>query len=155
VSTGPLPESIDTDLVEKLREREFRQEFLAAETSAKIAEQIIELRKRRDLNQSELAALVGTGQPAISRAERADYDSWSYKALKAIADALDGRLRIIIDAWEDIAHEYEDKNDYVSENRSAHEGNISSGPKLTISVPAPTNTFSMTNDAGQYRTTVM
>jgi transcriptional regulator with XRE-family HTH domain len=98
---------IDLGIPRKLRDREYRRKFFLAETSARIAAQLISLRKRRQLNQSQVANLAGTAQPAISRAERADYQSWSFKTLRSIADALDARIRVTIEPAEDVLHEYE------------------------------------------------
>src|SRR5436853_258375 len=62
--------SIDTNIADKLRsDREFRQKFFYAEASVRIAQQLIALRKRRHLNQMQVAEMLGTGQPAISRVE--------------------------------------------------------------------------------------
>lgn len=101
------PYIIDLGIPRKLRDREYRRRFFLAETSARIAAQLISLRKRRQLNQSQVANLAGTAQPAISRAERADYQSWSFKTLRSIADALDARIRVIIEPAEDVLHEYD------------------------------------------------
>lgn len=98
--------TIELGLPLKLQDREYRRRFFLAEASARIAGQLVALRKRRQLNQNQVAQLVGTGQPAISRAERADYQSWSFKTLRSIADALDARIRVIIEPAEDVIHEY-------------------------------------------------
>lgn len=98
--------SIDLNLEARLRDRDYRQRFFLAEASAKIAAQLIALRKRRGKNQSELAKIIGTGQSAISRVEQADYQNWSFKTLRLIADALDARIRVIIEPSEDILGEY-------------------------------------------------
>jgi transcriptional regulator with XRE-family HTH domain len=98
---------IDLGIPRKLRDREYRRKFFLAETSARIAAQLISLRKMRQLNQSQVANLAGTAQPAISRAERADYQSWSFKTLRSIADALDARIRVTIEPAEEVLHEYE------------------------------------------------
>jgi transcriptional regulator with XRE-family HTH domain len=98
---------IDLNLPEKLRDREYRQKFFLAESSAQIAAQLVALRKRRGLNQQEVAELIGTRQPAISRIEKADYQSWSFSILRKIAGVLDARIRVLIEASEDIFGEYE------------------------------------------------
>jgi transcriptional regulator with XRE-family HTH domain len=100
--------SINLDLVKKLRrDRTYRQTFFLAETSALIAKQLIELRKRRGLNQTQVAEALQTQQPAISRVERADYRNWSFNTLRRIAEALDARLRIVIEPAEDVLRQYE------------------------------------------------
>jgi transcriptional regulator with XRE-family HTH domain len=102
--------SIDLNLPDKLGDREYRQKFFLAESSAEIAAQLIALRKRRDLNQQQVAELIGTQQPAISRIEKADYQSWSFSILRKIADALDARIRVLIEPSEDIVGEYSENN---------------------------------------------
>ena len=104
--------SIDLDLPKKLRtDRLYRQAFFLAESSALIAKQLIELRKRRGLHQSQVAETLETGQPAISRVERADYRNWSFNTLRRLADAMDARLRVIIEPAEDILGEYEQQKE--------------------------------------------
>ncbi len=110
--------SIDLNLSENLREREYRQKFFLAESSAEIATQLIALRKRRDVNQQELAQLIDTKQPAISRIEKAEYQSWSLSVLRKIADVLDARIRVLIQPSEDILGEYKDGYEVASETSS-------------------------------------
>jgi transcriptional regulator with XRE-family HTH domain len=98
---------IKIDLPTKLQDREYRQKYFLAESSAQLAEQIAALRKRRDLNQTQLAEMIGTKQPAISRVEQADYQNWNFGTVQRIVGALDGRLRVIIQASEDVLPEYE------------------------------------------------
>lgn len=98
---------IDLNVAQKLRNREYRQKFFLAESSAQIAEQLIALRKRRDLDQTQLAEMIGTQQPAISRVEKADYQNWSFNTLRKIAEAQDARIRVSIQPAEDVLKEYE------------------------------------------------
>ena len=98
---------IDLELTKKLKDRSYRQEFFLAEASMNIARQLVALRKRRGLDQWQLAKMVGTQQPAISRIEKADYQNWSFNTLRKVASALDARIRISIEAAEDVLHEYE------------------------------------------------
>jgi transcriptional regulator with XRE-family HTH domain len=98
--------SIDLELPLKLQDPEYRERFFLAEASAEIARQLIALRKRRGLSQTELAALANTHQPAVSRAEQADYHNWSTSALRKLTNAMGGRMRVIIEAWEDVITEY-------------------------------------------------
>jgi transcriptional regulator with XRE-family HTH domain len=103
---------IDLNLPAKLKDKDYRQQFFLAEASARIAEQIITLRKRRTLNQKQLAELTDTKQPAISRVEQADYQNWSFSTLRRIVKALDARIRIVIQASEDVLAEYESQVEY-------------------------------------------
>jgi transcriptional regulator with XRE-family HTH domain len=98
--------SIDLQVYEQLEDRDFRQAFFVAETSGLIARQLIACRERREMNQSELADEADTYQPIISRVEGADYRSWSFKTLLKLANALDARLRVLIEPWEDVREEY-------------------------------------------------
>jgi len=114
----PSPEiahSIDLDLPRKLRDdQEYRRKFFLAESSAEIAEQLIALRKRRGLTQAQVADATGTKQPAISRAEQADYQNHNLGTLRSIAQTLDARIRVRIQAYEDVLVEYEAGEDDVS-----------------------------------------
>ena len=109
--------SINLELSKKLQDREYRQRFFLAESSSLIAKQLIELRKLRGLNQKQLAELAGTGQPAISRAERADYYNWSFNTLRRLAEAMDARIRVIIEPSEDVisAIERDERGSSVSQ----------------------------------------
>jgi transcriptional regulator with XRE-family HTH domain len=113
-----IAHAIDLNLVEKLQDREYRQKFFLAEASAHIAAQLIALRKRRGLNQQEVAKLIDTQQPAISRIEKAHYQNWSFRTLRLISDALDARIRVFIEPSEDVIHEYEEPA--VSEEEFAY-----------------------------------
>lgn len=101
----PLP-SIDLELTSKLQDPEYRESFFLAEASAEIARQLITLRKLRGYSQSELAERAGTQQPAVSRAEQADYQNWSFTTLRKLTNAMAGRLRVIIEPLEDVLAEY-------------------------------------------------
>jgi transcriptional regulator with XRE-family HTH domain len=99
--------SIDIGVAERLKsDPEFRREYFLAESSAMIARQLIQLRKRRGLNQHQVADELNTKQPAISRVESADYRNWSFNTLRKLADALDARLRVYIEPFEDVVAEY-------------------------------------------------
>lgn len=60
----------------------------------RIAEQIYNLRNQANLNQKDLANLIGTSQSDISRLEDADYDGYSVKMLEKIAAAVHCTLRV-------------------------------------------------------------
>lgn len=100
--------SIDLDFSERMKnDKEFRQSYFLAESSAKIAQQLISLRRKRGLDQKQVAELVETGQPAISRVESADYGKWSFNTLRKLAQAMDARIRVLIEPAEDVLFEYE------------------------------------------------
>ena len=109
-----IPYPVELKLPEKLKDQEYRRKFFLAEASARIAAQLIALRKRRGLNQKQVAELTHTRQPAISRVEQSDYQNWSFNTLRAITDALDARIRVVIEPSEDILKEYEGEKNLLS-----------------------------------------
>jgi transcriptional regulator with XRE-family HTH domain len=114
-----IAHSVNLDLPAKLQDRAYRQKFFLAESSARIAAQLIALRKRRGLNQQQVAEMIGTRQPAISRVEQADYQNWSFNSLRSIADALDARIRVIIQPAEDVLKEYDRAEESVEDDEVA------------------------------------
>jgi transcriptional regulator with XRE-family HTH domain len=106
-----IAQSIDLKLSEKLKDRDYRRKFFLADCSARIAAQIIALRKRRGLNQQQVTDLIGARQTAISRVENADYQNWNFNTLREIADALDARILVLIGPSEDILRQYDGAND--------------------------------------------
>jgi len=88
------------DAVEIIHKRyyEGKPERLASlekeRVNAKVAQAIYDLRTRADLNQRQLAQLVGTTASVICRLEDADYEGHSLTMLQRIAAALNNRLEI-------------------------------------------------------------
>ena len=85
--------------VEILRRRHFstkesKTDLEDARAGAEIARRIYKLRTEAGLTQSELAKLVGTSRPVISRLESDDYDGHSLTMLRRIADVLNKRVEI-------------------------------------------------------------
>ncbi len=62
--------------------------------NAEVAQLIYDARTAADLTQQQLADMVGTTQPVISRLEDADYDGHSLFMLQRIAAALKKRISI-------------------------------------------------------------
>lgn len=90
-------------LAEKIRtDRVFRARFFRAVAQETIASQIRYLRESRHMRQTDLAQDAGMKQSAISRLESADYSKWNFATLIRIADALDARLKITLEPWEDV-----------------------------------------------------
>jgi transcriptional regulator with XRE-family HTH domain len=106
-----IARSIKLNLKERLKDEAFRRKFFWAESSAHIARQLIALRKRRELNQKQVAEKIGTQQSAISRAEQADYQNWSFTNIRKIADALNARVRVYIEPAEDVLQEYDEPSE--------------------------------------------
>jgi len=100
---------INTDLADKLRNREYRQHFFRSRAQDEIASQLRDAREKRDLSQAQLAERCGMKQSAISRLEQASYSRWSFNTLMRIADALDLRPRIHFDYAEDVVEAYQQR----------------------------------------------
>jgi len=96
----------DLRLIEDLKDKGFRSQFFRAELELSIPSQLKTLRKKRQLNQTQLAQLLGTQQSAISRIERSDEMNLELETLLRLADALDARLSVKMEPAEDVIYEY-------------------------------------------------
>ena len=106
--------TINLDIASKLQDLDYRRAFFHSFSRDEVACAIRDLRELRGLNQAELAKRSEMKQSAISRLEDAEYSSWTYKTLLRIADALDARLRILLEPAEQVISEYENGiQDYV------------------------------------------
>ena len=99
---------IDLGLSERLLNPDFRREWFRAELEDSVPGQYRALRERRQITQTELARLIGTKQPSICRFEQSDEAKWEFEFLLRMAEALDARLRLVIEAAEDVLPEYDD-----------------------------------------------
>ncbi len=78
-----------------IKDDEKRKDSLEVErVNSSVATMIFQLRTEADLNQKELADLVGTTQSVISRLEDADYEGHSLSMLERITKALGHKLRL-------------------------------------------------------------
>jgi predicted transcriptional regulator len=73
---------------EQLKKGELRKEYDALEREFALAKEIIELRRRQNLTQKQLAERIGTSQPAIARLESGSYENLSLSFLRRVAEAL-------------------------------------------------------------------
>jgi predicted transcriptional regulator len=73
---------------EQLKKCELRKEYDALEREFALAKEIIELRRRHNLTQKQLAERIGTSQPAIARLESGSYENLSLSFLRRVAEAL-------------------------------------------------------------------
>lgn len=78
---------------ELMQDPEFVQEYEALELEHQVARAIIEMRIKRNLSQAQLARLVNTKQPSISRLE-SGASLPSLRFLDRIAKAVGARLEI-------------------------------------------------------------
>ena len=67
-------------------------EQYVSKTSHTIAAQVVYFRLYRKMTQAQLAAAIGTKQPAIARLEKMPDDKWSWRTLEKIGAALDVRI---------------------------------------------------------------
>ncbi len=100
---------IKLDLARKLVSRVFRTKFFRKRAQDEIALQIRELRTKRNMRQADLAKICAMKQSAVSRIEQANYSAWNFKTLLRVAEALDVRLRVVLDPMEDVVREYRDR----------------------------------------------
>ena len=73
---------------QQLRRPQLKEEYDALEREFALAREIIELRKRQNLTQKQLAEKIGTSQPAIARLESGSYGNLSLSFLRRVAEAL-------------------------------------------------------------------
>ncbi|HXK28008.1 MAG TPA: helix-turn-helix transcriptional regulator [Candidatus Binatia bacterium] len=78
-----------TKLVQKLKNKQYRDAFVASQIDVGVPFQIRALRERRKMRQEELAALSGMKQPRISAIERPGHGDINLKTLRRIASAFD------------------------------------------------------------------
>ena len=83
-----------TALKKNLKDKEFKSEYDAFEEEFNIAKEIIQLRKKRNLTQKDLANLIGSSQPAIARLESGNYKNISFSFLRKVASALGAEAEI-------------------------------------------------------------
>jgi ribosome-binding protein aMBF1 (putative translation factor) len=78
---------------EQMQDPEFAAAYRALEPEFQVAREVVRLRLARGLSQEELAEKAGTGQPNISRLERA-VSNPSLHFLQKVAKALGTELEI-------------------------------------------------------------
>jgi DNA-binding Xre family transcriptional regulator len=86
--------TLEDRLREDLEDPETRQYFNEYKLAAELAIQLVTLREKRKLTQTELADLMGTTQQTISRLESGEYEGFTLKTLAAIARATNADLEI-------------------------------------------------------------
>ena len=76
------------------KDRALRRMVDEEEDNLRVAQLIYQARTKAGLTQVQLARLIGTRQPVISRLEDGNYRGHSLTMLQRVADALGKRLRI-------------------------------------------------------------
>ena len=84
---------LDDSLKRKLQNPEFRAAYDAEDKRIELVLQIIKLRQRRGMSQSDLAKAIGTRQANVSRLERFDANL-TLGTLEKVAQALGANLQI-------------------------------------------------------------
>ena len=86
-------------------DREYRHAYMESAVEQTIAWQIKINREKRRLKQSDLAAMVGTTQSAISRAEDEEYGGHNLGTLVKIANAFDCALVVKFVSYSQLAYD--------------------------------------------------
>ena len=82
------------ELKKSMQNPEFKAEYEALIKEFAIAKEILDLRKKRNLTQKQLADLIGTSQPAIARLESGTYTNVSLSFLRKVANALGAEAEV-------------------------------------------------------------
>jgi len=85
-------------IAEHMKNPEFKKAWHDLDTEFELLESMIKAREKAGLTQEELAKRIGTKQPALSRLERGAFKRATVETLKKIADALDAKLVIKLQA---------------------------------------------------------
>jgi transcriptional regulator with XRE-family HTH domain len=85
---------VRAQLLESLRDPEYRREFVAEHLSTGLAFQLRHLRESREWTQEGLAQQIGKTQELISQWENPDYGRYSLTTLKAFAEVFDVALLV-------------------------------------------------------------
>ena len=75
-------------LAKQMKNKEFADAYNELEEEFEVAKEIIRLRIKAKLTQTQLAKLAGTSQPAIARLESGAYRNMTLSFLRKIGDAL-------------------------------------------------------------------
>lgn len=87
------------DLLKKLEDSEYRQEFLTSEIEMGLPMQIRAMREQRGWKQSLVAEQTGTKQPRFSLMEKPGYGNFSLNTLKKLAALFDVGLIVSFVPW--------------------------------------------------------
>lgn len=78
------------------KDKELKERIEAGVQRLKVISQIVELREKLHLTQTELANRIGVSQPFIARIENDEASNLSLETLVKIVDALHGEIEIRI-----------------------------------------------------------
>jgi predicted transcriptional regulator len=77
-----------------LQDSEVRKEYESLKPKYEMIQSLIKRRNQLCMSQSQLAKVIGTRQPAISRLERGEFNDVTLSTLAKVANALDLDLNI-------------------------------------------------------------
>jgi transcriptional regulator with XRE-family HTH domain len=87
------------NLWEEFEDGDYRASYADSFVDSWVAMQIRVIREQREMTQTDLADALGTTQTAISRLENVNYSGRSISTLKAVARALDCRLKVSFETY--------------------------------------------------------
>lgn len=90
--------TLDEYIAGQMKDPEFKKAWDDLDPEFELLGSMIKARERKKITQAELAERLGTKQAAISRLERGGFNKATVETLKKIADALDSRLIIKLQA---------------------------------------------------------
>jgi len=85
-------------IADQMKDPEFKKAWHDLDTEFDLLESMIKAREKAGLSQEQLAKRIGTKQPALSRLERGAFKKATVETLQKIADALDMKLVIKMQA---------------------------------------------------------
>src|SRR6266478_2347207 len=92
--------NFDLYLEEQLKDPVFAERFEKAGEAWDVALQIVALREKAGLSQTELARKLKTTQQQISRLESPGYEGHSLSMLRRVARVLNAQVRVVFEAKE-------------------------------------------------------
>lgn len=95
--------NFDLYLEEQLKDPVFAERFERAGEAWDVALQIVALREKAGLSQTQLARKLKTTQQQISRLESPDYEGHSLSMLRRVARVLNAHVRVVFEAREKAA----------------------------------------------------
>ncbi len=90
--------TLEEHIAEHMKKPEFKKAWHDLDPEFELLESFIKARGKAGITQAELAKKIGTKQPALSRLERGRFTKATLETLKKIADALDVKLVIKLQA---------------------------------------------------------
>jgi ribosome-binding protein aMBF1 (putative translation factor) len=90
--------TLEEHITEQMKDPEFKKEWDDLDPEFELIESMIKAREKAGLTQTELAKKIGTKQPVLSRLESGGFSKATVETLRKIANALDSRLVVKLQA---------------------------------------------------------